>query len=157
MKKKLKDTKIGALLKEKAPKVLDAIGDILPSSGTLGIIKNVISQEPDLTPEEKEARIIRPAIERAIHDGVNVGGPFAADSMFKFVRADCYLAMYHDQGLPVIKYADFDNTVNATLGLPFLRTSPDHGTAADLAGKGVVLPHSMRAAVQLAAAASTAS
>jgi hypothetical protein len=55
MKKKLKDTKIGALLKEKAPKVLDAIGDILPSSGTLGIIKNVISQEPDLTPEEKEA------------------------------------------------------------------------------------------------------
>ena len=106
---------------------------------------------------DEEARIIRPAIERAIHDGVNVEGPFAADSMFKFVRADCYLAMYHDQGLPVIKYADFDNTVNATLGLPFLRTSPDHGTAADLAGKGVVSPHSMRAAVQLAATASTVS
>lgn len=55
MKKKLKDTTIGKLLKEKAPKVLDAIGDILPSSGTLGIIKNVISQDPDLTPEEKAA------------------------------------------------------------------------------------------------------
>ena len=56
MKKKLKDTKIGALLKEKAPKVLDAIGDILPSTGTLGIIKNVISKEPDLTPEERNNR-----------------------------------------------------------------------------------------------------
>ena len=55
MKKKLKDTKIGLLLKEKAPKVLDAIGDILPSGGTLGIIKNVISKDPDLTPEEKSA------------------------------------------------------------------------------------------------------
>ena len=53
MKKKLKDTKLGKLLKEKAPKVLDAIGDILPSNGTLGIIKNVISKDPDLTPEEK--------------------------------------------------------------------------------------------------------
>ena len=103
---------------------------------------------------DEEERIIRPAIERAVHDGAHVKGPFSADSMFKFVRADCYLAMYHDQGLPVIKYADFDNTVNVTLGLPFLRTSPDHGTAADLAGKGIVSPYSMRAAVQIAAAVS---
>ena len=59
MKKKLKDTGIGKFLKEKAPKVLDAIGDILPSNGTLGIIKNVISQQPDLTPQEKELKSLR--------------------------------------------------------------------------------------------------
>ena len=58
MKKQLKDTGIGKFLKEKAPKVLDAIGDILPSNGTLGIIKNVISQQPDLTPQEKEACLL---------------------------------------------------------------------------------------------------
>ncbi|MGI9306023.1 MAG: 4-hydroxythreonine-4-phosphate dehydrogenase PdxA [Gammaproteobacteria bacterium] len=98
----------------------------------------------------EETEIIRPALARAVRAGVLAEGPFSADSMFHFVRADCFLAMYHDQGLPVIKYADFDNTVNITLGLPFFRASPAHGTAAALAGTGDFSPDSMRAAVRLA-------
>lgn len=100
---------------------------------------------------DEERRIIKPAIARARQSGITAEGPFAADSMFAFCDADCMLAMYHDQGLPVIKYADFDNTVNMTLGLPFLRTSPDHGTALELAGSGKAKPLSMRAAIALAA------
>lgn len=102
---------------------------------------------------DEETRIIAPAIARATRNGINAVGPFSADSMFVAERADCYVAMYHDQGLPVVKYADFDSAVNATLGLPFLRVSPDHGTAANLAGTGKASPHSMRAAVALASAA----
>ena len=99
---------------------------------------------------DEESRIISPAIVRAKESGLDVYGPFSADSMFRFVAADCYVAMYHDQGLPVIKYAEFESAVNCTLGLPFMRTSPDHGTAAELAGRGAFSPHSMRAAVRLA-------
>ena len=101
----------------------------------------------------EEDNIIRPAIARAAALGINATGPFSADSMFCFTKADCFLAMYHDQGLPVIKYADFNRAVNITLGLPFLRASPDHGTAAELAGGGVFSPLSMRAAVRFAARA----
>lgn len=101
----------------------------------------------------EEAQIISPAIAQAVQAGIRASGPFAADSMFATENADCYLAMYHDQGLPVIKYAEFEHAVNATLGLPFLRTSPDHGTAQSLAGTGKASPNSMRAAARLAFAA----
>lgn len=106
---------------------------------------------------DEEARVICPAIARAGECGIDVAGPFSADSMFRFTAADCYLAMYHDQGLPVIKYAEFDSAVNCTLGLPFMRTSPDHGTAATLAGSDNFSPLSMRAAVRLAFAAAATS
>lgn len=101
----------------------------------------------------EEQNIIAPAVARAVALGIDAAGPFSADGMFCFTEADCFLAMYHDQGLPVIKYADFDRTINITLGLPFLRVSPDHGTAAALAGGGAFSPQSMRAAVRFAARA----
>lgn len=99
---------------------------------------------------DEEENIIRPALARAAALGIAAAGPFSADGMFRFVKADCFLAMYHDQGLPVIKYADFERTINITLGLPFLRAAPDHGTAAELAGGGAFSPLSMRAAVRFA-------
>ena len=82
----------------------------------------------------------------------HVRGPVAADTMFvtHLADTDCFIAMYHDQGLAVIKYADFAATVNITLGLPFIRTSVDHGTALELAGTGRADPSSLFAAVDYA-------
>lgn len=120
----------------KTPRI--AVAGLNPHAGEGGILG------------DEEARAIRPAIVRAAESGIDAAGPFSADSIFRFTAADCYLAMYHDQGLPVIKYAEFDSAVNCTLGLPFMRTSPDHGTAAELAGRGDFSPQSMRAAVRLA-------
>ena len=80
-------------------------------------------------------------------------GPVPADTLFvpeRLAAADCVLAMYHDQGLPVLKYASFGRGVNVTLGLPFVRTSVDHGTALDLAGTGRADAGSMIEAVKLA-------
>ena len=80
-------------------------------------------------------------------------GPLPADTIFvpaKLAQADCVLAMYHDQGLPVLKYASFGGGVNVTLGLPIIRTSVDHGTALDIAGRGCADPGSLLAAVRLA-------
>ena len=80
-------------------------------------------------------------------------GPLPADTAFvprHLKRFDAVLAMYHDQGLPVLKYAGFGHAVNVTLGLPFIRTSVDHGTALDLAGTGKADSGSMRAAIELA-------
>ena len=97
--------------------------------------------------------IIQPAIDKAIAKGIQVRGPLPADTAFTPVggNADAILAMYHDQGLPVIKYAGFGNAVNVTLGLPIIRTSVDHGTALDMAGNGTADPGSLFAAVALAA------
>ena len=101
---------------------------------------------------DEEARVIRPAIERARAEGLDVEGPFAADGFFaREVRApkfDAVLSMYHDQGLIPLKMAHFDNGVNATLGLPRPRTSPDHGVAYDIAGQGVASAESMKAALR---------
>ena len=85
--------------------------------------------------------------------GIQVRGPLPADTAFTPAggKADAILAMYHDQGLPVIKYAGFGNAVNVTLGLPIIRTSVDHGTALDMAGNGTADPGSLFAAVALAA------
>jgi 4-hydroxythreonine-4-phosphate dehydrogenase len=103
----------------------------------------------------EEIEIIIPVLERLRAHGLQVTGPFPADTLFNPERLrnfDCVLAMYHDQGLPVLKYASFGSGVNVTLGLPIIRTSVDHGTALDLAGSGTADAGSLRAAITLAAA-----
>lgn len=102
---------------------------------------------------DEEIRIIAPAIARLRSAGIQAEGPLPADTAFVpqvLARFDAVLAMYHDQGLPVVKHAGFERTVNVTLGLPLVRTSPDHGTALDLAGTGRADAGSLTAAVQLA-------
>jgi 4-hydroxythreonine-4-phosphate dehydrogenase len=102
---------------------------------------------------DEEIRIIGPAIERLRADGIRAEGPLPADTAFvpQILRKfDAVLAMYHDQGLPVVKYSGFERAVNVTLGLPLLRTSPDHGTALNLAGTGRADAGSITAAVELA-------
>jgi 4-hydroxythreonine-4-phosphate dehydrogenase len=99
--------------------------------------------------------IIAPAIAELRAGGIDARGPLAADTMFHAAARrgyDAALCMYHDQALIPIKTIDFDGAVNVTLGLPFIRTSPDHGTAFDIAGKGVARPDSLIAALRLAAA-----
>ena len=102
---------------------------------------------------DEEARIIAPAIERLREQGVDATGPHPADALFT-ARArphyDSALCMYHDQALIPLKALDFDQGVNVTLGLPLVRTSPDHGTAFDIAGKRVADPGAMIAAIRLA-------
>lgn len=101
----------------------------------------------------EDQEIIAPAISACALNGMNVRGPLPADTAFTPAagHADAILAMYHDQGLPVIKYAGFGHAVNVTLGLPIIRTSVDHGTALDIAGKGTADSSSLIAAVELAA------
>jgi 4-hydroxythreonine-4-phosphate dehydrogenase len=102
---------------------------------------------------DEEIRVIGPALARLREQGIKVTGPLPADTAFvpgKLKDLDVVLAMYHDQGLPVIKHVAFDTAVNITLGLPMLRTSVDHGTALDLAGTGRADPASLTAAVGLA-------
>lgn len=102
---------------------------------------------------DEEQRIIKPALLLAQEVGINCEGPFPADSLFiHAVRGeyDGVVAMYHDQGLIPVKMLAFDSAVNVTIGLPIIRTSPAHGTAFDIAGKGVARPDSMKAAIQTA-------
>lgn len=103
---------------------------------------------------QEDATVIAPAIEILQAEGIEASGPLPADTMFH-ERArqhyDAALAMYHDQALIPIKTIAFDEAVNVTLGLPFVRTSPDHGTAFDIAGKGIARPDSLMAAIRLAA------
>ena len=102
----------------------------------------------------EEIEVIIPAIETLRADGLDVAGPLPADTMFHAAaraRYDVALTMYHDQGLIPAKTLAFDSGVNVTLGLPFVRTSPDHGTAFDIAGKGLANPASLIEALRLAA------
>lgn len=102
---------------------------------------------------DEEARIISPAILMAHEAGINVDGPFPADTIYNQAlagRHDCVIAMYHDQGLIPIKLLAWDEAVNVTLGLPIIRTSPDHGTAFDIAHRNRANPGSMSAAIRLA-------
>jgi 4-hydroxythreonine-4-phosphate dehydrogenase len=102
---------------------------------------------------EEDESIVAPAVARLAADGIDVKGPVPADSMFhERARAtyDAALCMYHDQALIPIKTLAFDHAVNVTLGLPFVRTSPDHGTAFDIAGTGAADPASLIAALRLA-------
>ncbi len=104
---------------------------------------------------DEEIRVIAPALETLRARGIDVAGPLPADTVFVprvLAGYDAVLAMYHDQGLPVVKHAGFDTAVNVTLGLPILRTSVDHGTALELAGTGRAEPGSLIAALELAVA-----
>jgi 4-hydroxythreonine-4-phosphate dehydrogenase len=101
----------------------------------------------------EEIDVIEPALERLRKQGIDVVGPLPADTLFSRIRheaCDAVLAMYHDQGLPVLKYASFGAGVNITLGLPIIRTSVDHGTALDLAGTSRAEVSSLLAAIDAA-------
>ncbi|UUM21923.1 4-hydroxythreonine-4-phosphate dehydrogenase PdxA [Mycoavidus sp. SF9855] len=101
----------------------------------------------------EEIEVIIPALEQAQALGIDARGPYPADTLFQpryLDQADCVLAMYHDQGLPVLKYATFGTGINVTLGLPIIRTSVDHGTALDLAGTGQADPASLLEAIDAA-------
>lgn len=101
----------------------------------------------------EEIEVITPTLERLRAAGMQLRGPLPADTLFvphTLAQGDAVLAMYHDQGLPVLKHASFGGGVNVTLGLPIIRTSVDHGTALDLAGTGRADPGSLFAAVELA-------
>ncbi|MCS7090193.1 MAG: 4-hydroxythreonine-4-phosphate dehydrogenase PdxA [Verrucomicrobiota bacterium] len=102
---------------------------------------------------DEEKRLIQPALERAREQGWQVEGPCSGDTVFHHAlqgRFDAVVAMYHDQGLAPLKAVAFDTGVNWSLGLPFIRTSPDHGTAYDIAGRGMADATSMRCALELA-------
>lgn len=104
---------------------------------------------------QEEIEIIAPVLAALRAEGMNLEGPYPADTLFlpKYLeRADAVLAMYHDQGLPVLKHRGFGHAVNVTLGLPLVRTSVDHGTALELAGTGLADAGSLRAAVETAIA-----
>jgi 4-hydroxythreonine-4-phosphate dehydrogenase len=101
----------------------------------------------------EEAEVITPVLERLSNAGLMLKGPFPADAVFRKPTSrmfDVIVAMYHDQGLPVIKHEGFGHSVNVTLGLPFIRTSVDHGTALDIAGTGQAKIDSLVAALELA-------
>jgi 4-hydroxythreonine-4-phosphate dehydrogenase len=102
----------------------------------------------------EETTLIQPAIDTLRADGIDVSGPWPPDTMFTAAarsRYDVAICMYHDQALIPLKTLDMDHGVNVTLGLPIVRTSPDHGTAFDIAGKGIADPTSLIAAIELAA------
>ena len=101
----------------------------------------------------EEIDIIIPSLEKLRNEGINLIGPLPADTLFNpshLKNYDCVFAMYHDQGLPVLKHASFGTGVNVTLGLPIIRTSVDHGTALDLAATGRADPGSLLAAIEMA-------
>jgi 4-hydroxythreonine-4-phosphate dehydrogenase len=103
---------------------------------------------------KEDLDVVQPAVERLQADGIDARGPLPADTLFHAAARASYdvaLAMYHDQALIPIKTLAFDHAVNVTLGLPFIRTSPDHGTAFDIAGSGRADPSSLIAAIALAA------
>ena len=130
------------------------LGIASPRIGVLGF--NPHAGENGLFGDE-EARVITPAIKRAQRAGIDARGPLAPDTAFIQRKGafafDAAVAMYHDQGLIALKTLEFDRAVNVTLGLPFTRTSPDHGTAYDIAGRGTADPSSMIAAIEYAARA----
>ncbi len=128
----------------------DWFGIRRPRIGVLGL--NPHAGEDGLLGDE-ERRIIEPALAMARNNGIDVTGPLSPDTAFlPHVRArfDGLVAMYHDQGLIPLKMTAFDRAVNVTLGLPVVRTSPDHGTAFDIAGRNQASPGSMTAAIELA-------
>ena len=127
------------------------LGFTQPRLGVCGL--NPHNGEGGLMGSE-EIEIIAPAVQDAQQADIDAKGPFAADSIFfRAVRGeyDCIVAMFHDQGHIAIKTYGFDQSITVTLGLPFIRTSADHGTAFDIAGKGIANETSMAEAIKLAA------
>ncbi len=127
------------------------IGDERPRIGVAGL--NPHAGEAGLLGDE-EARIIEPAVREAARAGIDCRGPFPGDTIFNALIAgdlDLVVAMYHDQGLIPVKLLARERAVNVTVGLPTVRTSPDHGTAFDIAGKNLADPGSMKSALMLAA------
>ncbi len=121
-----------------------------PKIGVAGL--NPHAGEAGIFGQEEE--MIKEAIKNAQRSGIDVQGPYPADTLFtkeNLTHYDCFVAMYHDQGLIPVKLLDFEKAVNVTIGLPFIRTSPDHGTAFDIAGRGIANPSSMIEAIKLAA------
>ena len=119
-----------------------AVAGLNPHAGEAGIFGN------------EETEIIVPAVKSALKEGIQASGPYPPDTVFhKAYRgeADIVVCMYHDQGLIPLKMIAFEKGVNVTVGLPFVRTSPDHGTAYDIAWKGIANPSSMIEAIKLAA------
>lgn len=125
-------------------------GIIRPRIAVLGLNPHA-GEKGEMGTEESER--ITPAIQKAMEEGILTFGPYPADGFFgsrQFLKFDAVLAMYHDQGLTGFKALAFDDGVNFTAGLPIVRTSPDHGTAFDIVGKGVANEQSMRSAIYLA-------
>ncbi len=118
-----------------------------PSFGILGL--NPHAGDDGLFGDEEE-KIIRPAIRDLQKKNVDIEGPFPADSYWNFQSKDCTIALYHDQGMIPFKIKSYGSGVNVTLGLPIPRTSPDHGTAFDIAGKGIAKSSSMKEAIKTA-------
>lgn len=147
-----------ALTRERLEAVMALMADELPAFGIARPRLAVAGLNPHAGEDgllgSEEQRVVRPAIDAARARGVAVEGPFPGDTVF--VRAmrgefDAVLACYHDQGLIPVKLVAFGHSVNVTLGLPIVRTSVDHGTAFDIAGRGVADPSSMIEATLLAA------
>lgn len=118
-----------------------------PGFGILGL--NPHSGDRGLFGTE-ESEIIEPAVAELKSRGFNVEGPFPPDTYWVTQKKDCSVALYHDQGMIPFKLSGMGKGVNVTLGLPFIRTSPDHGTAFDIAGKGLANPESMRKSLETA-------
>jgi len=128
-----------AMLGIKEPKI--AVAGLNPHAGESGVLGN------------EETKEISPAITQAKEQGIAVQGPYPPDVVFHKAfngDVDMVVCMYHDQGLIPLKMIAFDKGVNVTVGLPIIRTSPDHGTAYDIAWKGIANPSSMREAMRLA-------
>ena len=126
------------------------LGVSLPKIGVLGL--NPHCGENGLLGEEENNEIV-PAISMAIERGFNISGPLTPETAFRRAmnkEIDGIIAMYHDQGIAPLKIMTGIESVNVTLGLPFVRTSVSHGTAADVAGKGIADPSSMTIAIKLA-------
>ncbi len=145
---------ITAELVERCLRILDGalrrdFGLALPRIAVLGL--NPHAGEAGVLGDE-EIRVIEPVLHTLRAEGMSLTGPLPADTAFlpqKLVGFDAVLAMYHDQGLPVLKHSGFEHAVNITLGLPYPRVAVDHGTALEIAGKGVADPSSLIAAVAM--------
>ena len=125
-------------MEKKKPKI--AVASLNPHAGEGGIFG------------DEEKKIIIPSIKIAKKKNIDVSGPFPADSIFKKEsrkKFDVIVCMYHDQATIPIKTIDFENGVNLTLGIPIIRTSPDHGTALDIAGKGVASEQSLYNSIKI--------
>jgi 4-hydroxythreonine-4-phosphate dehydrogenase len=148
----------GALTRARVEEVVMLAAEELPRFGHAGARLAVAGLNPHAGEHgllgAEEDTVLRPAIEACRDRGVAVDGPFPADTIFlRALRGefDAVVACYHDQGLIPVKMAAFGRAVNVTLGLPIIRTSVDHGTAFDIAGRGVADPSSLIEAVRLAA------